>query len=313
MSESPCVVRNYHPTDYNDYVNLRTTAARPLHSDEGSYPEAIGETLRRPGYDPERDLLVAEVSGKIIGFTEVIPELASSRAVLVSFVLPEHSGNGPEKELLNRAVLRAEEMGAKAVRINVREKNTRTQSLLSEIGFRKEKRYLDLRLSLAAVRIPETANGDYTVKHLQSGEEKELARLQNLSFTGNWEYNPNTTEEIAFALNRKHGSLEDVLLIRDGDKPAGYCWVKTPVGVKGEEKKGRIHMLGVDRDYRQRGVGRSALFHGLRELKKRGVKTVELTVASDNASALSLYRSIGFTECGSSFWYEKVIGQGFQA
>ncbi len=313
MSESPSAVRTYRPSDHEDYVKLRVTAARALHSDEGSSPETVNETLQRPGYQPERDLLVAEVSGKIIGFAEVIPELASSRAVLVSFILPEHSGKGLEKELLNRAVLRAEEMGATAVRINVREENNRTQSLLSEIGFRREKRYLDLRLSLATVRIPDTANGDYTLKHLQPGEEKELARFQNRSFTGNWEYNPNTPEEIAFALNQKHSSPADVLLIRDGSKPAGYCWVKTPEGAEGEEKKGRIHMLGVDRNYRHRGVGRKALLHGLKELEKRNVKTVELTVASDNTSALSLYRSIGFTDCGSSFWYEKAVSQGFQA
>jgi ribosomal protein S18 acetylase RimI-like enzyme len=66
-------------------------------------------------------------------------------------------------------------------------------------------------------------------------------------------------------------------------------------------------MLGVDPDYRNKGIGRIALLSGLTYLKSRGVQVVELTVGSTNASALALYHRIGFKESSSCWWYEKAV------
>lgn len=308
MSASPYTVRNYRPSDYDNYVKFKTAAAKLPSGGESRTPEAIREILHRPGYCPEQDLLVAIASGEIIGATEIVPELASDRVILNYFILPEHGGQGLEEPLFNQAVRRGKELGAKAARVNVRQENTAAQRLLLELGFRKVKRYLELKLSLAGVEIPDTAAGTYSVEHLQPGDEEKLAQLQNRSFADNWEYNPNTAEEITESLEQSRSLPEDVLLIYDAGKPVGYCWTKIE-GVTGgkEEITGRIHMLGVDRDYRNRGLGRMALFGGLSYLESRGVRIVELTVDSANASALTLYRSAGFKEWASSLWYEKTI------
>ena len=308
MSASPYTVRNYRPSDYDNYVKFKTAAAKLPSGGESRTTEAIREILHRPGYCPEQDLLVAIESGEIIGATEIVPELASGRIILNYFILPEHDGQGLEEPLFNQAVRRGKELGAKAARVNVRQENTAAQRLLLELGFRKVKRYLELKLSLAGVEIPDTAAGTYSVEHLQPGDEEKLAQLQNRSFADNWEYNPNTAEEITESLEQSRSLPEDVLLIYDAGKPVGYCWTKIE-GVTGskERKTGRIHMLGVDRDYRNRGLGRMALFGGLSYLKSRGVRIVELTVDSANASALTLYRSAGFKEWASSLWYEKTI------
>ena len=308
MSASPYTVRNYRPSDYDNYVKFKTASAKLPSGRESDTPEAIREVFHRPGYCPELNLLVAVASGEIIGAMEIVPELASGRVILNYFILPEHDGQRLEEPLFNQANRRGKELGAKAARVNIRQENTTAQRLLPELGFRQVKRYLELKLSLAGLEIPDTAAGIYSVEHLQPGDEKKLAYLQNQSFADNWEYNPNTAEEIAEHLDQSRSLPEDVLLIYDGVKPAGYCWTKIE-GVTGgkEEKTGRIHMLGVDRDYRNRGLGRIALFRGLSYLKSRGVCIVELTVDSDNTGALTLYRSTGFKEWASSLWYEKTI------
>jgi len=66
-------------------------------------------------------------------------------------------------------------------------------------------------------------------------------------------------------------------------------------------------MLGVDPDYRGRGIGRIALLAGLSHLKNKGVQVVELTVDSENEVACALYHSVGFQTLTSSLWYEKII------
>ena len=310
MSASPYTVRNYHPSDYDNYVKFKTAAAKLPSGGESGTPEAIREILHRPGYCPEQDLLVAIASGEIIGATEIVPELASGRVILNYFILPEHGGRGLEEPFFNQAIRRGKELGTKAVRVNIRQENTAARRILPELGFRQVKRYLELKLSLAEVEIPDTAAGPYSVQYLQPGDEEELAHLQNRCFADNWEYNPNTAEEIAESLDQSRSLPEDVLLIYDAGKPAGYCWTKIEGGTGGKaENTGRIHMLGVDRDYRNRGLGRIALFRGLSYLKSRGARIVELTVDRDNADALSLYRSAGFKEWASSLWYEKTIDQ----
>jgi mycothiol synthase len=64
-------------------------------------------------------------------------------------------------------------------------------------------------------------------------------------------------------------------------------------------------MLGVDPDYRGRGLGRQLLLVGLSYLKTKGLRVVELTVDGENKVACSLYKSAGFKLWTSSLWYEK--------
>ena len=66
-------------------------------------------------------------------------------------------------------------------------------------------------------------------------------------------------------------------------------------------------MLGVDPDYRGKGVGKGVLLAGLSYLKSKGLRVAELTVDSRNKVACSLYQSVGFKTWLSSLWYEKVI------
>jgi mycothiol synthase len=64
-------------------------------------------------------------------------------------------------------------------------------------------------------------------------------------------------------------------------------------------------MMGVDPDYRGRGLGRQLLLAGLSYLKSKDLRRVELTVDSENKEACTLYKSVGFKLWTSSLWYEK--------
>jgi mycothiol synthase len=66
-------------------------------------------------------------------------------------------------------------------------------------------------------------------------------------------------------------------------------------------------MMGVDPDYRGRGLGRQLLLVGLSYLKSKDLRRVELTVDSENEVAYTLYTSVGFELWTSSLWYEKKL------
>lgn len=71
-------------------------------------------------------------------------------------------------------------------------------------------------------------------------------------------------------------------------------WFRRHVGVLG---------LCVHPDHRRRGIGRKLLSFALSEASELGLARVELTVWSDNLSAINLYESVGFVLEGEHPFY----------
>lgn len=59
--------------------------------------------------------------------------------------------------------------------------------------------------------------------------------------------------------------------------------------------RGRILYLGVDREYRQRGIGRILMREAIESLTKQGAKTIILATRIENFRAQNLYRQLGFS------------------
>lgn len=312
MSSSSYIVRNYRPSDFEDYVKLSIEAEKLDATRRCISAQALSEGLGRPNYSPEQELFVVEMSGKIVGFIRITPELITRRVLIDCLVHPEHRRKGLAKKLLDYATRRAKELKAKVVQVDIRQDNVIAKKVFSRLGFRPVREFPELRLQLDAVPFPDAAHHNYVSRHLKPREEAVLAQIQNRCFADTWGYNPNTTEEIAYSLRLSHCSPEDVALIYDGDKPVGYCWTKIDCETevadgKNGKRKGHILMIGVDPDYRGKEIGKIALRAGLAYLKNKGVQVVELRVDSENKVARALYRSAGFKTWTSSLCYEKAI------
>ena len=106
---------------------------------------------------------------------------------------------------------------------------------------------------------------------------------------------------------------EDVLLAWDGDRLAGFCWLKVegggPVSTRSTTERGPVstglttgtgsgefYVVGVDPDYQGQGWGRRLVEAGMARLASRGIREADLYVEADNAPALRLYREFGFRE-----------------
>jgi mycothiol synthase len=309
MSQQTYKIKNYRPSDFDEYVNLHIEAEKIDRSGLCTSRQTLREYLERPLYNPEKDLFIAEASGRIVGFLNITPELIMRRVLLDCLVHPQHRRKGLAKRLLERVTHRARELEVKVMHVNVLEENTAGREILSRFGFSIVRQFLEMSLSLPEVKLPDTLNSEFTLRYLQRGEEERLTQVQNRCFTDTWGFNPNTPEEIAYALNLSGASAEDVVLIYDDARPVGYCWTKINCEKSPEtgKEKGRIFMLGVDPDYRSRGIGRLALRAGLNYLKDKSIRVVELTVDSENLAAFSLYKSFDFQVTARSLYYEKQV------
>ena len=307
MNQATIRIRNYQAADFHDYVLLQAEVETLEPTGRCVSPQFIAEQLRRPDYCPQQDLFIAEIGKGIVGYMDIEAEMAIGRVVLDCRVHPEHRRRGLATELLNRAINRSKELGVKVAHVNIGEDNMVAGKILSELGFSLVRRFLELRLDIGRV----DGLGIHPAMeccYLQPGEEDKLTELQNCAFAGTWGYNPNTVEKIAFRINSSTCSRQDIILIYEGNKAIGCCWT----GISCEEGipslgKGRIHMLGVDPDYRGKGIGRELMMAGLARLKRRGLGVAELTVDSENKTARGLYESLGFEVQVNTLWYEKVM------
>lgn len=309
MSSFSYIIRNYRPDDLDNYIRLHSKSIKLCPTGWHASPLALREKLRRPNYSPEQDLFVAEIAGEIIGSINVIPELGIRRVILECLVYPEYYGRGLVEKLFSYAMRRARELEVQVAHVCISQDNMAAKSLLSKLGFRLVRHFLELRLEISGIHLPNINDPAISFPHLQPGEEGKLAQLQNRCFEGGWGYNPNTPEEIIYHINAANGSLEDIILAAKGEKYIGYCWTRLNLeqDMATGGSKGCIYMIGVDPNYRGEGIGRKLLLAGLSRLKNKGINVVELTVDSENKTACNLYRSIGFTTWTTSLWYEESL------
>lgn len=303
MSDFSFNIRNYRPADFKGYIQLHVETEQLDRSGRYISSQALAETLVQPNYSPEKNVFIVEKDRKIIGYTGLTPELGIGRVLLVCLVHPRFRRKGAATALFSRSMQRAKELGAKVTQISIPEANVAAKSLVSSLGFKLIRHYLELKLDFYNTHLQDVKHGAIVIRPLGAGEEDKLTEIQNRSFAGSWGFNPNTTGEIVYRVHLRNSSPADVIMACEGDKPVGYCWTR----VNPEENRGQIHMMGVDPDYRKKGIGQELLLSGLVHLKDKGAEVVELTVDSENQAARALYVSVGFEVCSKTEWYEKAV------
>ena len=302
MTNSPYIIRNYQPADFESYVLLCQEAKDLIPLGCSVSPQIVSEWLNWPGCSPEKDIFVVARDGNIVGGLDLRPELGISRVILRGWLKPEHRRKGLGKTLIDNAINRARELRARFAYIDINEDNDIARTAISKLGFSYVRRFLELKLDMSLLNWQKAKAAAQECRYFQCGEEAILTEIQNRSFAEHWGYNPNTVETITYSLNLSYCSPEDIILLCRQDKIIGFCWTE----ISGENK-GRIYMIGSDPEYRGKGVGKKLLLAGLNRLNTKGIGTTVLTVDSGNKAALNLYKSVGFEIKKSIFSYEKAV------
>jgi mycothiol synthase len=309
MGKMLSTIRNYQPSDFNSYVRLHDETE--AHDRSGRYfsKKRLAEGLGHPRFHPQKDLFVAEQDGCLIGYFSAFLEPEISRALLDGAVHPLHRRRGIATELFDCAVRHASRAGLNVAQICIPERNTPARKMALRLDMKFIRHLIGFKLNLATNHLPDVTAGEYIIRHLRSGEEHQLTAIQNLSFAEAWGFNPNTTEEILYRVHLSSCSPEDIIMAYRGDKPVGYCWTRILIKETPRTKTliGEIHMIGVDPDLRNKGLGRNVLLTGLSHLKRKGVVNVELAADGEDPLARRLYESVGFKEGMKTQWYEKKL------
>jgi mycothiol synthase len=311
MSGGNLIIRNYSDHDFNRYVAFHVEAEQL--DPRGRYVSAqtLQDDLQHPRFKPQTDLWLADLNGKLVGSLAATREPEIGRALLDGCIHPQYRRRGIASKLLNATMKQIRASGIESAQVSILDTNTGAKKLLKNLGFAFIRYFVEMQLRLGGKKLQPSIIGvdDISGRPLKPHETRLLTDVQNRCFAGTWGFSPNTEEEIAYRLNMKGRSPQDVTLTFMNDLPIGYCWaiVNAEENESRGKKKGMIHMLGVDPDYRQKDIGKIILQNGLADLRARGVDMVQLTVDYENPAACSLYESVGFTVYAKTEWYEKPV------
>lgn len=307
MGIDSCVIRNYCSADLDQYVRLHAEGESICHSEDTLLLASLTIESLEPINYPEKNLLLAEEQGRIVGACHLVPEPAIDRAVMRLLIRRGSSGRGIAEKLIRSALKKADGLKVAKVHADLKESDRAARDLFARLGFRPVRRYTEMTLDLKHASIVESSYEGLSLRPLKPGGETEFTRLQNRAFSGSWGFCPNTTPEIVQQLNAPGYGHSGAILAYCDEEAVGYCWtaeVRQPDQASGTAT-GRIHMMGVAPEFRGRGLGRQILSSALKHLASKGIRTVELTMDNENEAARALYERAGFKPKTALLWYEK--------
>ncbi len=299
-------IRNYSSSDFNRLTEFYGKTAEHISLLGNSDSEFLIQKLKRPGYDPFENIFLAEYKNKLFGYADLVYEEGIKRAIIDIFVDSPHRRQGVGKEFLDRLLRRGRELGAQSLQAYIPEFNQKMSSFLLHQKFSFIRSVHTLQLEISKKMFGEWDLKGRRLKTFKKGEEDKLAALQNKVFSGTWGFCPNTVEEIKYYLQLTGCRIDEVLCLEDKGNKIAYLWSHSLPQDSGANHL-RIHMFGVDPEFRGKGFGKKLLQKALYQMEKQGTKTVELSVDSDNMPAFSLYESLGFKLKSISTWYERKI------
>lgn len=179
-------------------------------------------------------------------------------------------------------------------------KNINNFEVLTDIGFKKGKGTLNMKMSLN--NLSYTAPSEIVeFEVLKKGKQEELrCNIQNDVFR-NDDRMPLTIDDMLYDEYQSYYYEDGAVFIKYNNKYAGYGQIILIDNVP------TIVNVGILKEFRGKGLGSLLMQYLLALLIKNGYKEVNLKVSSDNLIAIKMYSKLGFEVNGEtcSFEYNK--------
>ncbi len=204
-----------------------------------------------------------------------------------------------------RALERAAATGAVEVKIwqAPRRTNGTAHRLLEAAGYTRGHHYAEMEAELGDEPGPPRWPDGIAVRTFEIGRDAPACHaLQNLAWAQYKTYEPMSFERWADLLREPDFDPSLWFLAEDGERLAGMCLCRE------YEDQAWVTSLGVDPEYRGRGLGEALLRHAFARLRARGAARVGLSVSSRTTpSAWRVYEHVGMRDAGGWVAFEKVL------
>jgi mycothiol synthase len=300
------------PPRKDDVPAITALVRRCEEADEGEAERTEEDIeIAQRSLDLERDVRVVEDgSGRLVATYAIRPRLPVRIQAFVA-VDPGARGLGIGTVLADAVDERARELVAAgpatapvALSQHVGELNAGARSLLERHGYRWARRFWIMEIELDGdVPEPEWSEGIRLETMADGVPDRAVYEAMEDAFADHWGFTPHDYDEWrAWGVERDSFDPTLWFIAREGDEVAGAALCAVQEGVPW------VHVLGVRRPWRRRGIGLALLRQSFREFRRRGYRRASLGVDSENPTgATRLYERAGMRVVRQSDAFEKEL------
>jgi len=279
------------------------------------------EAENRFGFDLGRDLLLAEIDGRIVGFADGAIAMRDGRPVhhLNGVIHPDVRRRGIGRSLLRwnerraRGVAAADPgLGGPQARLDVwvGEVETGAIALLESEGYVVGRYgFMMIRPTLVDVAADPMPDG-LEIRPVRPEHHRAIWDADNEAFRDHFEHREQTEEDYTALFGQPDLDTSLWQVAWAGDEVAGsvQSWIWAHENETLGVRRGWLERISVRRPWRRRGLARALITAALVELRERGMDDAMLGVDAENPTgALSVYESVGFRVKQRSSGYRKPL------
>lgn len=264
------------------------------------------EYASKPNFDPRKDVVIAEVNGRAVGYTQVYWFKEEDGTLAVGHrerVHPKWRGTGIPEALLAVNTVRARQMAAAhtdgpwRMGTVVAESEVHRLSVIEHAGYRKERWYLellrDLREPIQELPLPEGIE----VRSVAPADRRRVFETLWEAFRGSYAFREMDDKDWT-GFKGSHEYQPDLWVIGwDGDVVAGivFSWIDEDENSRYDRLWGYNDAVAVAKEHRRRGLAKALISRSLLLLRDKGMEFASLGVDTQNpADAFGLYKGLGY-------------------
>jgi mycothiol synthase len=240
-------------------------------------------------------LLLAHDRGTPVGALHLTrrPTGPATAAVVVH---PEHREAGVAGALVDGAVGSLSTRGGGHLLLWAFGVDERADAFATSNGFTRERELWQMRVPLPLAEEAQWPD-DVVVRPFVPGrDEAAWVHANNRAFAHDPDQGGWTETDLQRLEAKPWFDPDGFLVAAAGEGIAGFCWTKLHPAAPPHEphRLGEIYVIGVDPSHQGKGLGRALVLGGLHALHEHGAPVGMLFVDATNASAVGLYRGLGF-------------------
>ena len=291
--------------DFDAMLEVVNAAARAAYGEDEYSAIELRNWLSSPKLDLTRDVRLAELNGRIVGYCDVDREGEDPVRWWSDLkVHPEADADAVLAALAEWVERRAD---GGVLRVWNPSAVERIGPGLERLGFRPVRHSYRMAIELGGEPEPASWPGAISVRTFREGEGRVLYSVFRETWQDTLEPEDETFEEWAHWTVEREGFDPSLwFLACEGDTVAGFSLCR-PAETRSDT--GVVGMLGVRRPWRRRGLGEALLRHSFAEFHRRGFPRVALGVDADSPTgAPRLYERVGMHVVRRVDFYEKPLG-----
>jgi mycothiol synthase len=321
MSDLSITMRHYYgESDLQKIVDLFDACEKVDKLELSVSTDRLRLELADPTIDLARGLsLWEDPNGQLMGFGELSidePNPGNPADGTLWFVVhPIARGGDLDRQIIEWAEARMKEVGRERqgqLKLFTWSRDSRKERMatLHDRGF-TENRYFWFLTQPLTPEIPKPQlPAGFTIRTVDAEREAQAwVDLHNRCFINTWNYHPLTVESYRIRLEDPEylPELNLVAIDREGKFAAiCYCAIYREHNLFIGRQEGWVALLFTSPDFRQQGLAKAMLLHGLARLKALNMSIAKIGVDSENPfGARKLYESVGFDRLYTNIAYVK--------